>query len=344
MRAFDETNVGSVIFMIRKVISLVGALLLLSAIMTGCMQTGKEKTAESATPAESATNAPEVPGKLERDDSGVPMLDVYVMDTQKVERMDLETYLMGVVAGEMKNDWPIEALKAQAILARTYTLRFLSTKKSQHGDADISTDIEEAQAYDADAVNDRVKQAVNETRGVVMSYQGEFPNAWFHAHAGGVTEIPTVALDYQEKDPPYLAVESSPDSDKAPDDVKNWTVTFTAAEVGKACSAVGVDTGDAKTVEVGEKGKSGRAKTLVVNGKSVSAASFRVKIGSTELKSTLIDSITVEGGKVTFKGKGFGHGVGMSQWGAYGLAESGATAQSIVSHYFKNVDFVGLWE
>ncbi len=331
--------------MIRKVLSLVGALIILSVATTGCMQTGNEKkAAESATPASEATNAPEIPEKLERDENGVPMLNVYVMDTQKVEKMDIETYLMGVVAGEMKNDWPTEALKAQAILARTYTMKFLSTKKSQHEGADISTDIKEAQAYDADAVNDKVKDAVNQTRGVVMSYKGEFPNAWFHAHAGGVTEVPTVALDYQEKDPPYLSVVSSPDSDKAPDDVKNWTVTFTAAEVGKACAEAGVETGDAKTVEIGEKGKSGRAKTLVINGKSVSAPTFRVKIGSTELKSTLIDSVSVDGGKVTFKGKGFGHGVGVSQWGAYGLAESGATAQSIIGHYYQDIDFVGLWE
>lgn len=330
--------------MIRKVISLVGALLLLSGAMTGCMQTGNEKTTESATPATNATNMPEIPKKLKRTENGVPLLDVYVMDAQKVERMDLETYLMGVVAGEMKNDWPIEALKAQAILARSYTLKFLSTKTSRHEGADISTDIEEAQAYDAGAINDRVKDAVNETRGVVMSYKGELPNAWFHAHAGGATELATVALDYKEKDPPYLSVVSSPDSESAPEDAKNWTATFSAAKVGEICSELGADTGAAKTVELGEKGKSGRAKTLIVNGKSVSAPSFRIKIGSTDLRSTLIDSVTVEGGKVTFKGKGFGHGVGMSQWGAYGLAESGATAQSIVGHYFQGVDFVDLWE
>jgi stage II sporulation protein D len=330
--------------MIRKVISLIGALLLLSGMMAGCMRAGEEKAVESKVPETQASGAPEIPKKLERDEGGVPILDVYVMDSRKTERMDLETYLKGVVAGEMKNDWPLEALKAQAILARTYTLNFLSTKKSQHSDADISTDIKEAQAYDADAVNDRVKQAVNETRGVVMSVKGELPTAWFHAHAGGVTELPTVALDYKEKNPSYLAVVSSPDSDKAPDDVKNWTATFTAAEVGETCAALGVETGSARTVELGEKGKSGRAKELVVNGKPVSAPSFRIKIGSTKLKSTLIDSVSVEGGKVVFKGKGFGHGVGMSQWGAYGLAESGATAQSIVGHYYQNVDFVDLWE
>ena len=330
--------------MVRKILALVCALLISSVALTGCMSTGeKKKTAESATPASDTTEAPEIPKGLERGSDGVPMLNVYVMDKQKVEKMDLETYLMGVVAGEMKNDWPIEALKAQAILARTFTLNFLSTKKSQHEGADISTDVEEAQAYDASAVNDNVKQAVNETRGVVMSYKGELPMAWFHAHAGGVTEVPTVALEYKE-DPPYLSVVSSPDSAEAPDDVKSWTATFTAAEVGKACAEAGTETGDAKTVEVGKKGKSGRAQTLTVNGKEVSGPSFRVKIGATELKSMLLDSIEVSGGKVTFSGKGFGHGVGMSQWGAYGLAKDGAMAQSIISHYYKDIDYVDLWE
>lgn len=330
--------------MIRKICALACAVLLCSVALTGCMSTGTKKAETSATPASQTTEAPEIPSDLERGADGVPMLDVYVMDTQKVERMDLETYLMGVVAGEMKNDWPIEALKAQAILARTFTLQFLSSKESQHEGADISTDIEEAQAYDAGAINDSVKQAVEETRGVVMSYKGELPMAWFHANAGGATELPTVALDYQQADPPYLSVVSSPDSDEAPDDVKNWTATFTAAEVGKACAEAGVETGDAKTVKVGEKGKSGRAKTLIVNGKEVSGPSFRVRIGATVLKSTLIDSIDVSGGKVTFTGKGFGHGVGLSQWGAYALAKDGATAQSIISHYYQDIDYVDLWE
>ena len=77
--------------------------------------------------------------------------------------MDAEAYVAGVVAGEMKNDWPLEALKAQAILARTFVLRFVSEKESRYEGADISTDISEAQAYDESAVNDLVLQAVEET-------------------------------------------------------------------------------------------------------------------------------------------------------------------------------------
>ena len=115
--------------------------------------------------------------RLETDENGVPVLDVYVVADE------------GVLAGEMKNDWPLEALKAQAILARTFVLKFLADKQSKYEGADISTDIEEAQAYDASAVNDRIRQAVSETEGLVLSAGGELPYAWFHAHSGGLTAL-----------------------------------------------------------------------------------------------------------------------------------------------------------
>jgi len=286
---------------------------------------------------------PELPDDIEYDADGVPLIDVYVVENDKVETMDIETYLMGVVAGEMSNDWPIEALKAQAILARTYTLKFLDTKESKYENADISTDVSEAQAYDADNINDRVRRAVEETRGVVMTYEGELPQAWFHAHSGGMTELATIALEYKD-DPDYLTPTASADSDKAPDDVKNWTVTFAESEVIKACADSGVKITGFSTVELGSIGESGRVEYFVIDGKRVSAPTFRINIGADRLKSTLIEEITVENGEVTFRGRGYGHGVGMSQWGAFALAEKGATAQTIVSRYFSGVSFVDLWE
>ena len=97
-------------------------------------------------------------------------------------------------------------------------------------------------------------------------------------------------------------------------------------------------------MEIGETGDSGRAKTLLVNGSAVSAPSLRLQLGANAMKSTLLDSVSVEDGKVIMKGRGFGHGVGMSQWGAYGMAEEGATAEEIIRHYFQNIDIVRLWE
>ena len=286
---------------------------------------------------------PELPEKLESGEDGVPELQVYDVAENEIEDMDLEEYVTGVVAGEMKNDWPLEALKAQAILARTFVLKFCDTKQSRYDGADISTSVEEAQAYAPQNINDRIEQAVEETRGIVMSADGEYPYAWFFAHAGGVTELPSVALDYNDNDPEYLSVVQSPDSDKAPDEVKNWTAEFTLSQVKAACRDAGLDVDSVESVEAGEKGESGRLKTLIVNGKSVSAPSFRIAIGANKLKSTLVSSIDVKDGSVVFEGSGFGHGVGMSQWGAYALAEEGKSAEEIVQHYFNGVDLVKMW-
>jgi Stage II sporulation protein. len=101
---------------------------------------------------------PRIPAKISRGVSKEPMLKVYVSQTGKVETMPLEQYVMGTVAGEIKNDWPIEALKAQAILARSYVLNFVETRKSKYDDADISTDFEEAQAWNPENINSNIKK------------------------------------------------------------------------------------------------------------------------------------------------------------------------------------------
>lgn len=309
-------------------------LFLLCAILTlsfsGCMTDGGNG------------DVPQIPERLSRNEDGVPTLNVYNTANDTVEEMDVESYLMGVVAGEMKNTWPIEALKAQAILARTFTMKFVGSKRSGYDGADISTDVREAQAYNAEDVNERIREAVNETRGIVMSADGEFPYAWFHAHSGGKTELPTKALEYSEN-PPYLSVVESNESEDAPEEVKRWKARFTLDEVQKACEGAGVETGAVTQFEIGERGESGRAVTFLVNGKEVSAPAFRLQIGASELKSTLIDSIEVDGEGITFTGSGFGHGVGMSQWGAYEMAKEGKSAEEIVMHYFTGVELVELW-
>jgi stage II sporulation protein D len=317
------------------------ALVLLALILVGCMQ--NRDPSVNWRLSDSKANLPKLPERLEIGKNGVPTLSVYDVSEKKASDMDIESYVMGVVAGEMKNDWPMEALKAQAILARTFVLKFCQDKTSKYDGADISTDVAEAQAYAPNSVNARVRQAVDETRGMALSWQGEFPNAWFHAHSGGMTELPSVALEYKGGDPEYLKPAASEESDRAPDNVKAWTATFTRAQVAKACADTGVRVGEVKTVELGEKGESGRARAILINGEAVSAPSFRLQIGANRLKSTLIDSVTLEGDAVTFSGRGFGHGVGLSQWGAYQMAEEGRTAQQILQRYFPGVGIAELW-
>lgn len=320
------------------------ALALLAALalaLSGCMKDEGEKLSWRLTDTDG--QLPPLPERLAIGEDGLPILTVYDGENDELDEMDIETYVAGVVAGEMKNDWPMEALKAQAILARTFTLKFCQDKRSKYDGADISTDVSEAQAYAPNSVNARVEQAVSETRGLAMAYKGAYPNAWFHAHAGGMTELPSVALEYKDGDPEYLKPTASEESDKAPESAKAWTVTFTADQVAQACADAGVKVGTVERVEVGETGESGRAKTLLVNGEAVSAPSFRLQIGANQLRSTLIDEIRVKDGEVTFSGRGFGHGVGLSQWGAYKLAEDGEKAEAIVKQYFPGVDIVMLW-
>jgi len=317
------------------------ALALLALGAAGCMQSRDPSVNWRLS--DSRANLPKLPEKLAIGKSGVPVLTVHDVSKDRNDDMDIETYVAGVVAGEMKNDWPMEALKAQAILARTFVLKFCQDKQSKYEGADISTDVAEAQAYAPDSVNARVRQAVNETRGMALSWQGEFPNAWFHAHSGGMTELPSVALEYKGGDPDYLRPTASVESDRAPAEAQRWTATFTREQVARACADAGTAVGAVETVELDEKGESGRAKAILVNGKAVSAPSFRIQIGANKLKSTLIDSVEVAQDRVIFRGRGFGHGVGLSQWGAYQMAEEGRTAPQILQKYFPSVGIVELW-
>ena len=327
----------------KNIAKTMAAILALSLVLglAGCMQ--NRDPSVNWRLSDSKANLPKLPERLSIGKDGVPTLTVHEVSEKKNADMDIETYVAGVVAGEMKNDWPMEALKAQAILARTFVLKFCQDKASKYEGADISTDVAEAQAYAPNSVNARVRQAVDETRGMALSWKGEYPNAWFHAHSGGMTELPSVALEYRGGDPEYLKPIASEESEKAPESAKHWTARFTREQVARACADAGAQVGAVETVELGERGESGRAKTLLVNGKAVSAPSFRIQIGANKLKSTLIDSVKAEGDDIIFEGRGFGHGVGLSQWGAYQMAEEGRTAQQILEKYFPGVGIVELW-
>ena len=285
-----------------------------------------------------------VPERLARNESGVPMLKVYDVKNEKLETLSVEDYLPAVLAGEMAGDWPLEALKAQAILARTFVLQFVSQKKSMYDGADISTDIKEAQAYDAAGVNARIREAVQETRGEVLNAGGELPYAWFHAHSGGLTARAKEGLDYEKAEPSYTQCVKGMENDEAPAEAAHWQASFSADEVLAAAKASGAKVDKLESVAIGQRGESGRAETLLISGQEVSAPAFRIAIGSTKMRSCLLESLRMEDGQVKMSGKGYGHGVGMSQWGAYAMAKEGKTAEEIVMHYFQGVSIDQAWE
>ena len=330
-------------------------IILLSAfLLSACAARGEAvpKTEAKSTP--SGAEAVRWPkDKLTLNSDGVPQLRVYVVEDEQIENLDMETYVQGVLAGEMKNDWPMEALKAQAILARTFVLKFVDEKESRYEGADISTDIEEAQAYDASAINVRIRQAVNDTRGLVLSSDGALPYAWFHAHSGGMTELARPGLGWEKEEPAYTQTVQSAEPETVSDpadartlkDAQKWSASFPYEEFEAACASLGVEASiGAKTkVSIAERGESGRASVIDVSGHPVGAAELRIALGSTKMRSTLLTSLQNADGAIRMEGLGYGHGVGMSQWGAYGMAQSGSTAEEIVKHYFRNITVEKLW-
>jgi len=325
--------------------------LLLCAAMLSCLQAcagsaGAAGVDSAATKKPVQVRWPQ--DKLKTGKNGELLLRVYVVEDQQVEERELENYVEGVLAGEMKNDWPLEALKAQAILARTFVLKFVQEKESQYQGADISTDIEEAQAYDASAVNERIQQAVEETRGLVLSCEGELPYAWFHAHSGGMTEYARAGLGWEKDEPAYTQPSRGTEPEQLSDAKENqqlqaaaeWKADFTFAEWTAACQKQGVQVEPhaGSQLQISQRGESGRAVTLEIDGQSVNATDLRLALGSTKMRSTLLTSLKIENGKVHMAGKGYGHGVGMSQWGAYGMAQEGKSAEQIIKHYFQKVE------
>jgi len=273
-----------------------------------------------------------------------PLLSVHIVEENAVARMDIETYVAGVVAGEMPNTWPLEALKAQAILARTFVLKFVTEKDSRYPNADISTDIAEAQAYKADAINERVLRAVQETAGLILlTEDGALPYTWFHSHSGGMTETARAGIDWQGEEPAYIRSTPGRESAAAPEQVARWSLTVSKEDFMAACRKSGADVTSCEVIKVGQKGKSGRAVTLLVDGVTVNAARLRMSLGSSKMRSTLLTELSIEGDIIRMSGRGYGHGVGMSQWGAYALAQLGKSAEEIALHYYSGLQVVKAW-
>lgn len=262
-------------------------------------------------------------------------IKLYHTQTKQIETIAFEDYLAGVVAGEVDSSYPMEALKAQAVLARTFALKFLKEQKSKYEGADISDDITEAQAFNKERVTDSIKKAVLQTRGKTIKFEGDYINAWFFSNAGGQTALLSEGLNSQENLPYIKSVKTGESAENSKN--YSWTATFSKDEILSALRNLGVSVSNISTFKTGEKGESGRCLTFIVGRKEVNASSFRLELGSTKLKSTLIDSIVVNSQSVTFSGRGYGHGVGLSQEYACILASEGKDYKQIIKFFFDGV-------
>lgn len=250
-----------------------------------------------------------------------------------VETIGLETYLIGVVAAEMPASFHIEALKAQAIVARTYALN-----KIQEGK--VLTDTISTQVYkdnnqlkktwgnDFTKYYNKVKNAVDATKGLIVTYQGKYIDAVFHSTSNGYT---VDAKDVWGNDVPYLKSVSSPFDLSASSFLKETTKQIQEIE-----KSLGISITPNSQIQILQKDENGRVLKVQIDERIYSGVEMRTKLG---LRSTDFE-IIMNDNSITFRTKGFGHGVGMSQYGAQGMANNGYNYQQIIKHYYTNVDIV----
>lgn len=283
---------------------------------------------------------------IELDVSDNPFsVPVYLTDAGGVETVPLEAYVRGVVAAEMPIEFELEALKAQAIAARTYIVRHLQTANADalvsELDGAIVTDTVAHQAYLSEeqlakrwsffqqAIHmEKLNRAVNETKGLIATYQDEPIQALFFSTSNGYTEN---SEDYFRDELPYLRSVPSP-WDKTLSDKYEQVVRLTEAE---AAQALGLPTAS-DSLGLPQKvalTAGNRIKTIEIGGKSFTGRQVREKL---ELPSSHFEWETQDG-MVRITTYGYGHGVGMSQYGAHGMALEGATAEQILNYYYQGI-------
>lgn len=240
-----------------------------------------------------------------------------------VNWVDLEEYLYSVLGAEMPASWPQEALKAQAVAARSYALHRRDRSLSESYDVGTTTAYQVYKGLASEASS--TITAVDATRGQVLTHSGRVIEAVFHSSSGGHTEN---VEDIWQQPRPYLR--SVPDFDQdAP--VFRWSETFTASQFQQRVTGIG----RLQAVATERVTPRGRVSSIRLQGtqgtRTLTGTQLRQALG---LRSTLF-SIAIQGDTIRIDGRGFGHGIGMSQWGARGLALQGYSYSQILGHYYQ---------
>lgn len=259
-------------------------------------------------------------GRLEvmRDSGGL-----YVINT-----LPFEDYIEGVLASEIGNTWEEEALKAQAVISRSYAAFYKGRNrdKSYHVTSSILHQI-----YNGTNTDPLISRAVRETVGEILTFGGQPVKAFFHTACEGKTEVPQ---EVWQESYPYLQSVDCNDRN-APYD--SWQRTFSREEIAAALGEEQMQdmsissytvTGRVKTLRVAGKNGNGEAQDM-----DVKATDLRRLLGYKKLPSTSF-TLTRKGDDFLFSGKGYGHGVGLSQWGALEMARQGKSYREILAHYY----------
>jgi len=278
---------------------------------------------------------------------GGTIVRLYRHETGTVELISLEDYVTGVVAAEMPALFPEEALKAQAVAARTYIVKRMvagGVVNNYHKGADTCDEPSHAQAFlTTETMKERwgtlkyyqyyykIRMAVDDTASQIITYQGQPIDPVFHAACGGRTEN---AEDVWKFAVPYLRSVTCP-YETDPEPVRQLAISRdqVAEALNVDLDAVAVSTNQNQLIQVVESTTTGRPKTLLIGDRRLSASEIRQKLG---LRSTNF-TWQFKDDEVVFETVGYGHGVGMCQYGACGLAVHGYDYKKIINHYYTGV-------
>lgn len=251
-----------------------------------------------------------------------------------IEKIPLEKYLIGVLAGEMPVSYDIEALKAQAVAARTYTINKIEQNKTKEYDVVDTTndqvykDEQQLKEIWKEKYNEntkKLKQAIKETNGEYLTYEGKPIHAFFFSTSSGTTEN---CKDVFGESLPYLVSVSSTWDENSPS--YQGELKLTKEEF---CQKLEINCNEIK-INI-ERNETNSIKNITINNKTIKGTDFRFKLG---LKSTNLE-IEQTNNDIIIKTKGYGHGVGMSQYGAKELANNGYKYDEILKHYYQGVEF-----
>ena len=255
--------------------------------------------------------------------------------TNQITELPFEDYIKGVVAGEMPATFELEALKAQAVASRSYAMYQMTATKDKEYDV-VNTTANQVYLTDDELKENwkeeypekinKIKTAIAETSGEYLTYQGQIVNAMFFSTSVGQTEnseeVFVSAL-------PYLRSVDSKWDQQSP----AYTDTYTF-DLKEFYTKLNLPYNQTLTIEVTEKTSTGRTKKLKINGQELNGRDFASKLS---LRSNYF-TVVQNNDKVTITTKGFGHGVGMSQYGANGMAKEGYKYDQILKHYYQNTE------
>ena len=267
-------------------------------------------------------------------------------ETGEIEEINLDEYLYGVVSAEMPANFHEEALKAQSLVARTYTI-YKIVNGSKHEGADICDSASCCQAWiskenrfakwnESEAENNwkKIVSAVEATKGQIITYEGKPINAFFHSNSGGTTETATNV--WGGTNYPYLQTVQTSGEDAYTQYSSNVTLTKDEViqKIKEYHSDVQINFENENEIQILENTESGRVKTIKFGNIQISGVETRTIFGLRSAKFT----VKIEGDNVIFEVLGYGHGVGMSQTGADSMAKLGNNYETIIKHYYTGVE------